>query len=251
MTEHRIISIENIEVNPHQPRKTFDEEKLFELSQSIRENGLIQPIVVREIEMDQFEIIAGERRFRALQMIGKTEVPVIITRASDEASASLALIENIQRENLNTVEEAYAYKSLLKSQGITQKELAQQVGKSQSAIANKIRLLDLPDKVLSTLANGQITERHARALVGVETEKAEKILDKVLEDKLNVKQTEAIVQKPKRKKKASIKGISQDIRLGINSINQTITMIEQTGIQLKHEVTETDDEIIVSIRFSK
>lgn len=251
MTEHRIIPIENIEVNPHQPRNTFDEEKLFELAQSIRENGLIQPIVVREINEKEYEIIAGERRFRALQMIGQIEAPCIVTQASDEASASLALIENIQRENLNTVEVAHAYRSLLKTKGITQKQLAEEVGKSQSAIANKIRLLDLPDPILSTLSKGEITERHARALVGVEPKKAEEILGKVLKGKLNVKQTEALVEKPKRKKKASTKGISQDIRLGINTINQTIEMIEKTGIPLKHDIQETDDEIIVSIRFSK
>lgn len=251
MTEHRIISIENIEVNPHQPRKSFDEEKLMELAQSIRENGLIQPIVVREVEKNSYEIIAGERRFRAMQLIGNTEVPCLVTHASDKSSASLALIENIQRENLNTVEEAFAYRELLRTQNITQKELAQRIGKSQSAVANKIRLLDLSDKVLSNLASGKITERHARALVGVEKDKAEKILEKVMSEKLNVKQTETLINKPKRKRKARIKGISQNVRIGLNTVKQAVDMVEKTGIEVKHNVEETSDEIIVTIRFPK
>lgn len=251
MVSHRLISIENIEVNPHQPRKTFDEEKLMELAQSIRENGLIQPIVVREISDNEYEIIAGERRFRAMQLIGNTEVPCLVTQASDKSSASMALIENIQRENLNTVEEAFAYRELLQTEKITQKELAKRIGKSQSAVANKIRLLDLSDKILSTLASGKITERHARALVGVEEDKADKILDKVIEDKLNVKQTETLINKPKRKLKPRIKGISQNIRIGLNTVKQAVDMVEKTGIEVKQNVEETDDEIIVTIRFPK
>lgn len=249
MTEHRIISVENIEVNPYQPRKSFDEDKLFELSQSISENGLIQPIVVREVGNENYEIIAGERRFRAMQLIGKTEVPCIVTSASDQASASLALIENIQRENLNAVEEAFAYKQILKHEKITQTQLAQKMGKSQSSVANKIRLLDLPDKVLATLANGEITERHARALIGVEA--YDQVLDKIINEKLNVKQTEALINKPKRKKKPSIRGFSNNIRIGLNTIKQSVEMVRKAGIEVNQDVAETDDEIVVTIRFPK
>ena len=251
MTEHRNISIENIEVNPYQPRKTFDEDKLMELAQSIRENGLIQPIVVREVDTHKYEIIAGERRFRAMQLMGHLEVPCIITDATDKSSASLALVENIQRENLNPVEEAFAYKEILKTQKITQKELAQRVGKSQSAIANKIRLLELSDSILSSLASSQITERHARALVGVNEYKADKIHKQILKDKLNVKQTEALVNKPRKKPTRKIKGISQNIRIGINTINQAVKMAQDTGIQLTQEMEETQEEVILTIRFIK
>ncbi len=249
MTEHRTIPIEKIEVNPYQPRKSFDEEKLMELAQSIRENGLIQPIVVRQAN-SHYEIIAGERRYRAMQLVGHTEVPCIVTSASDKESASLALIENIQREDLNPVEEAFAYKEILTIQKITQKELADRIGKSQSFVANKIRLLDLSDKVLSTLSTGDITERHARALIGVNDYKQEKILDQVLRQKLNVKQTEALVNKPRRKVKR-IKGISQNVKIGINTLNQAVRMVEQTGINITQDLNETDDEIIMTLRFKK
>lgn len=250
MTDHRTIPIEKIEVNPYQPRRSFDEEKLMELAQSIRENGLIQPIVVRETNA-HYEIIAGERRYRAVQLVGYTEVPCIVTSATDKESASLALIENIQREDLNPVEEAFAYKDILSTQKITQKDLAQSIGKSQSFIANKIRLLDLSDKILSTLASGDITERHARALIGVNEYKAEKILDQVIKNKLNVKQTEALVDKPRRKVKPSIKGISQNVKIGINTLNEAVRMVEKTGIDVAQELNETDDEIIMTLRFKK
>lgn len=250
MTDHRTIPIEKIEVNPYQPRRSFDEEKLMELAQSIRENGLIQPIVVRETNA-HYEIIAGERRYRAVQLVGYTEVPCIVTSVTDKESASLALIENIQREDLNPVEEAFAYKDILSTQKITQKDLAQSIGKSQSFIANKIRLLDLSDKILSTLASGDITERHARALIGVNEYKAEKILDQVIKNKLNVKQTEALVDKPRRKVKPSIKGISQNVKIGINTLNEAVRMVEKTGIDVAQELNETDDEIIMTLRFKK
>lgn len=251
MAEHRTISIENIMVNPYQPRTHFDEEQLYELAQSIRENGLIQPIVVRELNQNQYEIIAGERRYRAMMMIGQTQVPCLVMKATDERSAALALIENIQREDLSPVEEAFAYKEIIKAQGITQKELAKKVGKSQSSIANKIRLLELPENVLASLANHQITERHARALLSVETEEIDDILGKILEDKLNVKQTETLIQKPKKSKKPLVKGISQNIKIGINTIKQAVVMVEKTGIKVDQKIEETEDEIVMIIRFPK
>ncbi len=251
MNKHREIEIEKIHPNQHQPRMYFDDESLFELAQSIRENGLIQPVVVREHNPNYYEIIAGERRYRAMMMIGYTVVPCIITDADEERSATLALIENIQRENLSAVEEAKAYREILRIQQLTQKELAKQVGKSQSAIANKIRLLDLPNDVLNALDEKKISERHARAMVGIEHQKAEAILDEVLNKKLNVRETEKLVNKPKRKQKPVTRGYSGNIKIGINTIKKSVEMIEKTGINVKQELKETDDEVIVLVRFPK
>ncbi|CAM2826765.1 nucleoid occlusion protein [Erysipelothrix tonsillarum] len=251
MIDRREIAIEKIKPNRNQPRLTFNDESLLELGQSISENGLLQPIVVREVnETDEYEIIAGERRYRAMRMFGFTEVPCIISNIDDNKSATLALIENIQREDLSVLEEAKAYRDLLRIQKITQKELATKVGKSQSAIANKIRLLELPEPVLEALGERKITERHARALLSVEKEKTEEVLDEILNKKLNVKETETLINKP-RKKKVVTRGISQHIKIGINTIKQSIGMIEKTGITVKHDMEETDDEVIITVRFPK
>lgn len=217
MNKHKQIAIEKIHPNQHQPREYFNDESLLELAQSIRLNGLIQPIVVRKHSSNNYEIIAGERRYKAMMMIGYTVVPCIITDANEERSATLALIENIQREDLSAVEEARAYRELLRIQGVTQKELAKQVGKSQSSVANKIRLLELPIEVLDALDEKKITERHARAMVGIEHGRANEVLEKVLDKKLNVRETEKLIDKPKRKSKAKTKGFSGNIKIGINT----------------------------------
>lgn len=251
MNKHKEIAIEKIHPNQHQPRMHFDDESLLELAQSIRVNGLIQPIVVRKHNKDYYEIIAGERRYKAMMMIGYTAVPCIITDADEEKSATLALIENIQREDLSTVEEAKAYREILRIQDLTQKELAKKVGKSQSSIANKIRLLDLPVEVLDALDEKKITERHARAMVGIEAERVQEVLSDVLKKKLNVSQTEKLIDKPKRKAKVKTLGFSSNIKIGINTIKKSIQMIEQTGIKVSQEVKETDEEVIVLVRFPK
>lgn len=251
MNKHKEIAIEKIHPNQHQPRMYFDDESLLELAQSIRVNGLIQPIVVRKHNKDYYEIIAGERRYKAMRMIGYTAVPCIITDADEKKSATLALIENIQREDLSTVEEAKAYREILRIQDLTQKELAKKVGKSQSSIANKIRLLDLPLEVLDALDEKKITERHARAMVGIEVERAQEVLSDVLNKKLNVSQTEKLIDKPKRKAKVRTLGFSSNIKIGINTIKKSIQMIEQTGIKVNQEVKETDEEVIVLVRFPK
>ncbi|AMC94544.1 nucleoid occlusion protein [Erysipelothrix larvae] len=245
------LPIEKVVPNRYQPRTQFDDEHLFELAQSIRENGLIQPIVVRPIDNGNYEIVAGERRYRAMLLTGSITVPAIIADVDSQKSAALALIENIQREDLNVVDEANAYRDLLRIQGITQKELAAKVGKSQSAIANKIRLLELPDDALDALGNRQITERHARALLGVERDEIMPTLNKIVNDKLNVKQTEILVQKPKKKKKPVLKGISQSIKIGVNSIKQTVAMVTKTGIKVEQDIEETDDAVIITLRFPK
>lgn len=250
MNLHTEVPIEKIVPNRHQPRLSFNDESILELALSIKENGLIQPIVVREMG-DHYEIVAGERRYRAMMMTGFTDVPVIIHDMSDEKSATLALIENIQREDLNTVDEAKAYREILRIEGITQKELAKRLGKSQSSIANKIRLLDLSQSVLEALSDKRITERHARAMIGIEEDRTAEVLKKVLNEKLNVKQTEKLIDKPKKVDKVITKGISQHIKIGINTIKQSISMIEKTGINVNHDMLEHEDEVVITIRFPK
>lgn len=243
------IPIEMIRANRYQPRTVFEEESLLELAQSIQENGLIQPIVVREMD-GEYEIIAGERRYRAMMMSGFLTVPCIISNIDDEKSATVALIENIQRENLSVLEEAKAYRDILRIQGITQKALADRLGKSQSSIANKIRLLDLSSPVLEALGNRNITERHARALLGTDAMKQQEVLDQILHKKLNVKDTEKLVNKPRRVKPVT-RGISQHIKIGINTIKQSIGLVEKTGIPVQSDIKETDDEVIITVRFKK
>ena len=161
------IDINQIIANPYQPRTTFDKDSLTELSQSILENGLIQPIVVRESMNGKYEIVAGERRFKAANMAGYQKVPCIVQEYTDLQSAQIALIENIQRENLSPIEEAEAFQTLIAMTGMTQQELALKVGKRQSTIANKLRLLKLPESVKEALKEKKMTERHARAMLSV------------------------------------------------------------------------------------
>lgn len=184
------IQIERIVPNRYQPRQVFDSSKITELAESIEEHGLLQPIVVRPIEENMYEIIAGERRFRALQSLHQSKADVIIRHMNDEETAVVALIENIQRENLSAIEEAEAYKKLLEIGQTTQSELAQSLGKSQSFIANKLRLLKLAPKVIVRLREGKITERHARAVLSLKEADQEQLIEQVIAQKLNVKQTE-------------------------------------------------------------
>lgn len=168
-TENKITLIKLSLIDPKgdQPRKYFDKEALEELAESIRENGLLQPILVREYGDGRYQIIAGERRFRASKIAGLSEIPAIILERDDKSVAELALIENIQREDLNPIEEAMGYKTLSVDYGMTQEEISEKVGKSRSAIANTMRLLDLPDPVLTMVASGELSEGHGRTLLGV------------------------------------------------------------------------------------
>lgn len=174
------IPVSLIDTNPNQPRKTFDQNSLAELADSINRNGLLQPILVREtgdMINKRYEIIAGERRFRACKMIGMSEIPAIVTEADDLSSAKFALIENLQREQLNSVEEALAYKSLIDDFDLTQEEIASQVGKSRSAVANSLRILELPDQVLTLVENCTLSGGHARALLALKNADKAKLVE--------------------------------------------------------------------------
>ncbi|MBQ5330010.1 MAG: ParB/RepB/Spo0J family partition protein [Oscillospiraceae bacterium] len=190
------LRITQIEPSREQPRKSFDENKLGELAESIREHGLIQPIIVRtSADGLTYRIIAGERRFRACRMAGLREVPVIVRDADDEEIKKIALIENVQREDLDPVEEALAIKALLEGCDLTQEALAKTIGKSRSYIANSVRLLGLPEKVLEKLAQGEITTGHAKALLSLENgENAVPAMEEIIKRGLNVRQTEKMVE---------------------------------------------------------
>jgi ParB family chromosome partitioning protein len=194
-----------IDPKADQPRKYFDKEALEELSESIKENGLLQPILVREYAEGRYQIIAGERRFRASKLAGLTEIPAIVLERDDKKAAQIALIENVQREDLNPLEEALAYKSLAEEYDMTQEELSLKVGKSRSAIANIMRLVDLPDEILTHVASRELSSGHARTLLGVK-DKTNMILlaERCIEEDLSVRALEEEVKKINRPKKQEI-----------------------------------------------
>ncbi|WP_047980120.1 nucleoid occlusion protein [Ornithinibacillus contaminans] len=247
-----------IQPNRYQPRSVFNEEKIAELAKTINTHGIIQPIVVRKAEGDTYEIIAGERRWRAVQSLGWESVSAIVRDMNDTQTASVALIENLQREELTVIEEAAAYARLLELQGLTQEALAQRLGKNQSTIANKLRLLKLPEVVQQALLNKQITERHARALIKLkEEEKQIKLLQEIIEHDLNVKQTEERIEnlnntkeKPKRKKPV-LKGVNKDIRIAMNTIRQSLSMVSDTGIDIESDEQDLDDYYQITIKIPK
>lgn len=188
------IPLDLISANPDQPRKSFEDKDLLELSDSIKEFGVIQPIIVKRNGRGIYIVIAGERRLRAATLAGLKKIPAIIRDADEKDSALLALVENVQRENLNYIEEAAAYKRLMDEYGLTQTEIAKRVGKQQSTISNKIRILSLPPDIQIVLAENQLTERHARALLKVGDAIIRKqILDRIIAHNLNVKQTEKLI----------------------------------------------------------
>ena len=188
------VRINDVEPNREQPRKQFSQEELEALSDSIVKYGVISPITVRRVG-ERYVIIAGERRWRAARMAGLSEIPVIIISADDKKAAEIALVENIQRSDLNPVEEAQAYAALIDQYGLTQEEVAEQIGKSRSSVTNSLRLLDLPDAVLSMLAAGKLSSGHAKVLLGIKDgEKLKTAAEKVAELELSVRETEKLVK---------------------------------------------------------
>ena len=190
-----MLSISEVETNSAQPRKYFDEEALAELADSIAEHGIIQPITVRKLASGYYQIIAGERRWRAARLAGLREIPVVVMEADDRKAAELAMIENLQREDLNPMEEAAGYQSLMESYHMTQEEAAQRVGKSRSAVANALRLLNLEESVQKLLESNQISAGHARALLPLSPEMQKNTADTIMKSGLSVRQTEALVKR--------------------------------------------------------
>lgn len=197
------LKISEIEPNRKQPRQEFEPEALNELSESIAQHGVLQPLVVRPIFGGGYEIVAGERRFRASRMAGLTEVPVVIRELTDEQAMELALIENLQREDLSDLELAMGYESLMKEYDMTQEQVANTVNKSRSAIANTLRLIKLPDSIKTMLTNGDISSGHARALLGLEdAELMEQVAREIMENNLSVRETEKRIQQINKLKEA-------------------------------------------------
>ena len=194
-----MISITDIQKNPYQPRKEFDREKLHELAQSIKENGVIQPIIVRQSPVIGYEILAGERRYRASLLAGLHSIPAVVKQLSDQEMMVQAIIENLQRENLNPIEEARAYESLVEK-GFTHAEIADKMGKSRPYISNSIRLLSLPEQILSEVENGKLSQAHARSLVGLNKEQQDYFFQRIIEEDISVRKLEALLTEKKQKK---------------------------------------------------
>lgn len=253
MQETREIPMHQIVSNRFQPRLTFPEEALRELALSIEANGLIQPISVRPVD-GKYEIVAGERRFRALRLLNAQTVPAIIMHINDAQMAEMALVENIQREDLSAIEEAKAFVLMLHHHALTQEKIAAKIGKSQSSVANKIRLLQLPQDIQDAISEHQITERHARALLGLPEHKQKEIFNKIIQQQLNVRQTEALIENDKEDKqviKKQTRGITRNLQIALNTIHASINMIKKTGVNVSSEQADHEDHISITIRFPK
>lgn len=255
------VGIDHIRPNPYQPRKQFNKIALEELCESIKQYGVLQPINVRKISHSTYELVAGERRLRAATMAGLKEIPAIIISVDDNDSAVMALIENLQREDLSYMEEAEGYTNLINEHGFTQEELAQKIGKSQSTIANKIRLLKLSPLVKKILSDNNLTERHARALLKLHDEQLQlKVLKLVCERGLNVKKTEELVEKAidkfsrdvrqKTSDRKTTKAI-KDVRIFVNTIKQAIDIMKQSGVNAKAAQIDRGDYIEFVVRVPK
>lgn len=250
------VSVDLILPNVYQPRKHFDEESLEELAQSINTYGIIQPLSIRKLGEDKYELVAGERRLRAAKKAGLTEVPAIIVDITDRESAAIALLENLQRENLSFLEEADAYYNLIKDHSYTQEKLAELIGKKQSTIANKIRLLKLESEIRGKILENNLTERHARALLKLPTiELQNKVLNVVIKKSLNVKKTEEFIEKELSKIvenrsgtcKKRIKGIFSP-KVYINTVKQ---VFDKYGLSAEYKSKDLDDKIEITITIPK
>lgn len=254
------IGVEEIRGNPYQPRQAIDELELRDLAQSIQEYGVIQPIIVRKMK-EGYQLVAGERRLKACMMAGWKEVPAIVCDMGEEEAAAVSLIENLQRKELNFLEEARAYARLIGEFGLTQEELARRVGKSQAAIANKLRLLRLPGEVQDLLRQGGVSERHARALLKLDSvEEQVEVVRKIIEKELTVKEAEALIDKIRQgisreikggEKRRSLSMFIRDARIYVNTIRETVYRAREAGVNMVLLETEREDEYELVIRVPK
>lgn len=244
------LPLAEIRPNRYQPRRTFSDDSIQQLAQTLQEEGLLQPIIVRQ-DQGGYEIIAGERRFRAAKSLGWEKIPAIVNNLDDQQTASLALIENLQRENLNPVDEAQAYEQLMQLNDLTQTQLAQDIGKSQSYVANKLRLLKLAEPVQEYLAKGELSARHGRAILGLSEEDQVKLAEEIVEKGLSVKETEERAAKladpkPAVKKKAVVR-YGRDMQLQINTIKQAVKLAKESGVKVKVTEAKSPDEYQITI----
>lgn len=248
--------IDHLQPNPYQPRQSFPEEKIGELTQSIKTYGLLHPIIVRRAGR-AYQIVAGERRVIACRNLGWKTIPAIVKELSDSAVAAMALIENLQRENLGYLDEASGYARLIQTFNLTQEVLAQRLGKSQSTIANKMRLLKLPEEVKDLLVKEQLSERHARALLRLNSaEQQKKMVQEIIQRDLTVSDTEKRIDRLVERKEIEKpgmqrKGMVRDMRIFLNTIRQAIKIIEGSGLSPEVEEKVEQDYIEVTIRLFK
>ncbi|MBU5428380.1 nucleoid occlusion protein [Tissierella pigra] len=257
--EIKYIPISIIKPNPYQPRKEFNQRALEELSQSIKSYGVIQPISVRKIREDSYELIAGERRLRASELAGLSEIPAIVVDYRDKESALIALMENLQREDLNFIEEAEGYYNLISDHGFTQQEVAEKMGKNQSTVANKLRLLKLPEDIKRSLLEYNLTERHGRALLKLaDDDLKRKILERVIKNELNVNRTEALVndilndltKEEKVESKQNIKSLI-NVRIYLNTFKKAFSAIKDTGVNAEYKEVDKGDHVEVVVKIPK
>ncbi len=249
------LPVSDIRPNPRQPRRDFPPEELAELALSISQVGVLQPLSVRRTSSG-WELIAGERRLRAAQLAGLTRVPCLPVEADSNASALMALVENLQRQDLTVWEEAAALRQLIDRHHLSQEEAAQRVGKSQSAVANKLRLLKLPEDVIATLRTRRLTERHARALLRLDSpEEQRAALEEILKRGLNVAQTEAyidrLIQSRKAPRRAAPVYRIRDVRLFLNTVKKSLAVMQSAGVDARCGKEETDREITLTIHIPK
>lgn len=253
-----MISVDRVRPNPYQPRKVFSNASLQELANSILEHGVMQPITVRMIG-NSYELIAGERRLKASKLAGLETIPAVIVEVTTKDSAVLALIENLQRENLSFLEESQAYYNVMQDYGYTQQELANSIGKNQSTIANKLRLLKLSPLIQKMIIENNLTERHARALLKLSDEKHQLIaIEKIIKQDLNVKKAEQLIEQMlveltkenmiKQKSNQKVKSYIKDIRLVTNTITQAVDMIQKSGIDARYTMKEQADGYEIRIK---
>ena len=242
------IRLNKIIPNKNQPRLDFYDESIKGLAESIKQNGLLQPVTVRK-NGDKFELIAGERRYRACLLNGAKDIEAIIMQSTDEESANLALIENLQREDLNAIEQAMAMRRIMRSENITQNELADRLGYKQSTVANKLRLLKLPDYIKKAISMGTITERHARALLNVPSDKLEEVYLTITNRNYNVSKTEEYIKELTEKSKN--RGVSNNLKIGINTIKEAYELCKKSGIDSDMQVTEYENNVKIVIRMKK
>lgn len=256
----RVIDANQVLPNPYQPRRVFDALAMQELADSIKQHGVMQPISVRRMG-SYYELIAGERRLRASKMAGYATIPAIVFEQNDQESALIALVENIQRQDLNYFEEADGYRNLMEDHGLTQEEIAKIVGKSQSAVANKLRLLKLSPEIRHVLIEQHLTERHARLLLRISEPERWQYLRKIVSDGLNVAQSERLVEegmggseiplpqtRKRNERKTNMRGYFKDLRLFTNTVKKAVDMMKTSGMVVDMEEEKREDYYEVRIR---
>ncbi|MBO5936098.1 MAG: ParB/RepB/Spo0J family partition protein [Clostridia bacterium] len=254
-TAGQVLLIPNDQIypNPNQPRQVFDQEELVNLAISIRMNGILQPITVRQTDKG-YELVSGERRLRASKLAGLISIPCIVVDVNNMKSAVFALIENLQRQNLNYFEEAIAIDRLMSEYGLSQEDAARRLGKAPSTVSNKLRLLSLPEQARNKLMENGLTERHARALLKLEKDEVMGVLEKIIDKKLNVTQSEELIEEVLDKKdspKRNTKRMFSDVKIFLNTINSAVDTMKKSGIGADIKREDTGESYIYRIEIPK